>query len=141
MRLEWEDVVLNLIKYRDSGVSILGSPDDVQTILDDQIVKTITMKSSKFIKPFEKEIKEWEDVIVNVQDCLDELLKMQSQWLYLEPIFASADILLQMPEEGRLFQGVDRVFKDVLKNAQKDPHVSALLCLRTPSFTLLNSPL
>ena len=32
----------------------------------------------------------------------------------------------QMPEEGRLFQTVDRNWKDVMKNTVKDPHVSRI---------------
>jgi len=123
MQDEWEEVVFNLTEYRDSGVSILSSCDDIQTILDDHIVKTITMKGSSFIKPFEKEIKAWEEKIVLVQETIDEWLKMQAQWLYLDPIFSSEDIMQQMPEEGRMFQVVDRNFKDIMKTTAKDPHV------------------
>jgi len=123
MQDEWEDVEFTLTEYRDSGISILTSCDDIQTILDDHIVKTITMKGSSYIKPFEQEIKEWEDKIIRVQETIDEWLKMQAQWLYLDPIFSSEDIMQQMPEEGRMFKIVDQNFRDIMKTTAKDPHV------------------
>ena len=54
---EWDDVVFNTTPYRETGVSILSALDEIQTILDDQIVKAQTMKGSPFIKPFEEETK------------------------------------------------------------------------------------
>ena len=57
MQEDWEPVMFNTSKYKDTGLTILSSVDDIQTILDDHIVKTQTMKGSPFIKPFETEIK------------------------------------------------------------------------------------
>ena len=57
MQSEWEDVMLNLATYRDTGISIMSSVEEVQALLDDHIVKTQTMRNSPFIKPFEAEIK------------------------------------------------------------------------------------
>ena len=60
MRAEWEDVVFVTKPYKDTGAYIVTgqSVDEVQMILDDQIMKTQTMSSSAFAKPFAKEMSE-----------------------------------------------------------------------------------
>ncbi|XP_056445731.1 dynein axonemal heavy chain 12 isoform X2 [Gadus chalcogrammus] len=119
----WDSISFHHYPYRESGVSILTAVDEIQTIMDDQIIKTQTMRGSPFIKPFEDEIKLWEERLVRIQDTIDEWLKVQAQWLYLEPIFSSEDIMQQMPEEGRLFQVVDKNWREIMRHCVKDPKI------------------
>lgn len=60
----------------------------------------------RYIGPFLDRIVDWEKTLNDLQDIMDNWLKMQATWLYLEPIFSSDDIMRQMPVEVCLFSSV-----------------------------------
>jgi len=58
-------------------VSILTAIDDIQLILEDHIIKAQTMKGSPFVKPFEKEMNDWEAKLMSMQQITDNWLKVR----------------------------------------------------------------
>ncbi|KAI8904079.1 dynein heavy chain and region D6 of dynein motor-domain-containing protein [Gorgonomyces haynaldii] len=123
MKEDWEPLQFNFLNYKDTGTKILSAMDDVQALLDDQIVKVQTMRGSPFVKPLEEEVKAWEATLVNVQDIIDSWLKVQSTWLYLEPIFTSEDIMAAMPVEGKKFKSVDKTWRDLMSTSSENPKI------------------
>ncbi len=53
-------VALETLAWRATGTTILRGVDDIQQILDDQIVKTQSMRASPYIGPFEERVRLWE---------------------------------------------------------------------------------
>jgi dynein heavy chain len=81
------------------------------------------MRSSPFVKPFEARCKEWETKLISMQEIIDEWLKCQAVWLYLEPIFSSEDIMRQMPQESKRFIQVDRLWRKTMAATEAKPNV------------------
>nr|XP_014091747.2 dynein heavy chain 12, axonemal isoform X1 [Bactrocera oleae] len=120
---EWDSRFFPTGPYKDTGVMILSNLDDIQALLDDHILKTLTMRGSAFMKPCEDEVLAWYDKIMRVNATLDQWGKVQSNFLYLLPIFSSKDIVAQMPEEGRLFQVVEQTFTRNMAMVLRQPLV------------------
>lgn len=123
MLQDWEPIVIELKEWKDTGTHIVQgvSVEEMQQILDDQIVKTQTMKGSPFAKIFEERINKWETWLKETMEFSEKLVKVQSTWIYLEPIFSSPDIIKRLPNEGRKFQEVDQLWKNLMNSLNKTP--------------------
>jgi len=114
---------LQILSYKDTGTGILKGVDDINTILDEHITMTQAMAFSAFKGPFEERIDAWNSKLYMVSEVLEAWLKVQRDWLYLQPIFESADINKQLPTEGKKFANVDKNWKQTISSAKSNPHV------------------
>ncbi|XP_050526602.1 dynein axonemal heavy chain 12 isoform X2 [Daktulosphaira vitifoliae] len=121
MKEEWQTISLSTSPYKGTKINIISGLDDIQMIIDDHLIKTISMRGSAFVKPIAAEVKEWFDLINRINMTLEEWAKVQIKWLYLMPIFSSKDIVAQMPEEGALFTEVDTIIRGLLSLVGKKP--------------------
>lgn len=111
MMSEWDNVNFKLDNYKQTETEIVVQLEDIQEVLDDHITKTISMRGSAFVKPFEVEVKEWYEKLIRVNRTIDNWTKIQYQRISLLPFFCSEDIMSQMPKETFMFQEVDSIYK------------------------------
>ena len=119
----WQPMKYSVMAYRSTGTYIIRGTDEINTLLDDHIVATQAMSFSPYKAVFEERIVEWEKHLKLVQDITTEWLNVQKNWMYLQPIFESEDIMRQLPTEGKRFREVDRGYRKMLGDAHKRPNV------------------
>lgn len=56
MQKEWIDLAFTVNPYKDTGTFVIAGVDEIQLLLDDHIMKAVTIKNSPYIKPFEARI-------------------------------------------------------------------------------------
>ena len=129
MRGEWEGVKFEFKSHRDTGTFILQgvAVEEVQTLLDDHLMKTQAMKGSSFAKPFLSDISSWETLLMCAQSIIEMWIKVQAQWMYLEPVFSAPDINKQMPSEGSMFKIVDGSWRQIMDVACDKPEVFSVI--------------
>jgi dynein heavy chain, axonemal len=121
MEGEWAGVSFIVVAYEKADTFIVGGLDEIQMILDDQLVKVQSMLASPFVKHIQARTDEWADKLNTLQSIIDNQLRCQQTWQYLEPIFSSPDILKQMPKEGQKFQKVDLTYRRIMDKTNANP--------------------
>jgi dynein heavy chain len=116
MASEWTSVELSVKLWKETQTyALIGdSVDDLRTLLDDHIIKTQTMKGSQFARVFEERIKNWEDSLLYIRNTLEIWVKVQANWIYLQPIFNSPDIRKELMAESEMFNRIDKKWRDVM---------------------------
>jgi dynein heavy chain len=114
MQSEWKDCNFLLPQFKQTTTNYISGFDDAMAMLDEHLVTSQAMQFSPFKKPFEAEINEWSAKMMLVSETLEEWVKCQSQWMYLQPIFDSPDIMKQLPTETKRFKSVDSTWRHIL---------------------------
>ena len=58
--------------------------EEITQALEDNQVKLLTMKASRFVKAFEQDVDRWERALSLIGEIMEMLLTVQRQWMYLE---------------------------------------------------------
>lgn len=120
---------------------ILTGLDELQIIIDDMNMNVNNLASSRHIDFIKPEVNKWQKLTDQLYKTLgiksyfkchcvkfhfcfyfffykkDELITCQTNWMYLQAIFAAPDIQRQIPEEARIFAEIDKKWKELMGKA------------------------
>ncbi|CAO2643767.1 Dynein axonemal heavy chain 2 [Lemmus lemmus] len=116
----WDVTQLDIVPYKDKGHHRLRGTEEVFQALEDNQVALSTMKASRFVKAFEKDVDHWERCLSLILEVIEMVLTVQRQWMYLENIFLGEDIRKQLPNESALFDQVNNNWKTIMDRMSKD---------------------
>ncbi|XP_071880489.1 dynein axonemal heavy chain 10 isoform X1 [Anas platyrhynchos] len=102
---------------------ILGSVDEILEVLDDNNVNLQSILGSRFVGPFLATAHHWEKTLSLIGEVIEIWMVVQRKWMYLESIFIGGDIRSQLPEEAKIFDSVDRMFKEIIDETVKEPTI------------------
>ncbi|KAK3546101.1 hypothetical protein QTP70_022875 [Hemibagrus guttatus] len=116
----WEEISLDITAYKDKGHHRLRGTEEVFQALEDNQVTLSTMKASRFVRAFEKEVDHWERCLSLILEVIEMILTVQRQWMYLENIFLGEDIRKQLPRESAEFDDINSNWKTIMDRLNKD---------------------
>uniref|UniRef100_T1INB1 Dynein axonemal heavy chain 2 n=1 Tax=Strigamia maritima TaxID=126957 RepID=T1INB1_STRMM len=121
-------------QYKDkTGHYFIRTCEDIFQTLDENQMLLQTIKSSRFMKPFEETCDYWERTLSGIMETLEGFMNVQKLWMYLENIFVTEDIRKQLPSESNRFDRINAKFKEIANLFNKDSN--ALRASKIPNVT------
>ena len=117
----WETLEIVLKYNKDKDVYTLTQLDDLIVLLEDTQVAITSIITNRFVTPLYDKVEPWQKKFALFSNTLDEWMNVQRQWLYLENIFASPDIIKQLPVEHKKFSVIDTYFRKLMKDTSERP--------------------
>ncbi|XP_078057018.1 dynein axonemal heavy chain 2 [Mustelus asterias] len=118
----WEVTTLDLMPYKDKGHFKLRGTDEIFQALEENQLTLSTMKSSPYLRAFDKLVDYWERCLSLILEVIEIILTVQRQWLYLENIFLGEDIRKQLPRESAEFDNIDSQWKIIMHRLVQEPN-------------------
>ena len=119
-----ENQVLTFKDYKDTKILDTAALEEIVEFVDLQSMDLMTMNASKDSEEFKEDLLKWQKTLKTIDQVLVLWVKVQKNWMRLEPIFlASEDIRAQLPEDTKCFEKVDAEWKGLMGDASEDSAV------------------
>ena len=134
MKAEWREYRLQFSEWSGCKIIAVGPAHDLLAVIDKHLMITQLTRVDEFIAPFEKAARDWETVLLLLQEIIMQWLAVQTSWLSLKPIFDNTDVCASIGQESRRFHLTHKQWVNIMKEAEVS---SKLLILATAGEDLL----
>nr|XP_018672447.1 dynein heavy chain 6, axonemal-like [Ciona intestinalis] len=120
----WHTTDFKLVAHTSGphNVMIVSTAEEIWNQLEESQMTIATIKGSRYVSPIKGQVEDWERRLMLFSRTLDEWMKCQRNWLYLEPVFTTIDIQRQLPTESQLFAQVDKSWRDIMRRTEDRPN-------------------
>jgi dynein heavy chain len=122
LEIKYTDEILEILKkvrltyadHKNTGTCIITGVDELMQLLDEKLTLLVVMKQNPNIKPIKGDVEKTEIRLKGYQDMFEDWVKCQRDWIYLEPIFGSEEIKVELPEPSKWFEDVDSKWRQIM---------------------------
>ena len=136
----WRTANFEISDHKKGGFKVKVS-EDIKLHLDEDLNTLQGIESSKFAgTALKQEVKRWSDNLVKVQETIEEWIKVQTKWLYLEGIYiGNEDIRAQLSKETKTFEQHHKTFKNLNEKCSKNANIFANCVLNDTTLNQLQN--
>ena len=129
MEEEWKSRELQLTTFRETNIKILYGPniEEIQQSLDEHYLTAQTIRSSPDVAPLQQRAESWERQLARVQEVLEVWVRVQGNFLYLEPVLRAEDIKTTLPAEAQEFELTAAAWSRITDRVKPDRSILVLV--------------
>jgi dynein heavy chain len=125
----WGEMELEYQQHKDTDLKLVSLNGDAFDILEDNQLLVQNMMASKYLNTFEEEVTGWQNKLATVADVITIMSEIQRTWAYLEELFInSEEVKKELPEDAKVFEGIHKEIRAILKDAEKQTNVVKMCC-------------
>lgn len=127
----WKSIEFVFVQHKQTDLYLVNLNESDFETLEDQQVMVQNMIASKYLATYEEQVMGWRKSLANVADVMQLFQEIQRTWAYLEVLFiGSEEVQRELPDDVERFKGIDKIVRDVLRQASSIKNV-VNLCNQT----------